>query len=82
MALGKPVAQQVRDTQKRLRRDLRSGVVSDVINAQQSLRTRLGLEDQPEEVVVPTRPTRVRRGAVRLRNGTLVNSRSGDPFEE
>jgi hypothetical protein len=39
--MGLPVAQQVRNSQRRLRHDLRSGVVSDVINAQQDLKKRL-----------------------------------------
>jgi hypothetical protein len=79
MALGIPVAQQVRDSQRRLRRNLRAGVVTDVINAQQSLKTRLGLVDQPtDEVRVALDPAtgkpfrRSRRGAVR--NSTLLDT--------
>lgn len=50
MGFGVPVAQQVRDAKKGLRKDLRSGVVSSVIAAQKDLKHNLGLVDKPKRV--------------------------------
>ena len=50
MGFGVPVAQQVRDAQKGLRKDLRSGVVSSVIAAKHDLKQRLGLVEAPKRV--------------------------------
>lgn len=52
MTFGVPVAQQIRDTQRRLKTDLTSGVATSVINSQKDLKRNLnsGVHQQVKDV--------------------------------